>query len=412
MIFSIFIIQKLTKSRYSGIIATVVNSEEKMVKISDTNGLIQKQKSIIKNGISAGNALLFGDKNGITFENYAGEADAEKHTPMAEDTIFHMYSMTKVMTVVCALSLWEKGLLDLEAPVSEYIPEYTKLSVNDNGKIRAARKTMTVRNLFTMTSGLTYLYEYGEKTPDCLLKDLDTVSFAKALATLPLSFEPGQRFNYSLSHDVLGAIIEIITGKTLDKVFKEKIFDPHKMKDSYFYQKIPEDKAGRLAKNTAFDNGKFVNIPLYSRPVPALEFDSDKIFSGGSGLVCTARDYAAFLTEMSDNGGGLLKPETVKMMTAPQLNEEQRKYYNIDIMDPATFGEEHTFALGVKVQDKISKKRGGVIGEWGWSGALGTWFFVTPDGDWFLYLHQNTPALFYKYIIDLRKAYYDRRQVL
>lgn len=381
-----------------------------MIKIRDTKGLIRCQKQIINSGISAGNALLFGDRNGVTFENYAGEADAEKHTPVTGNTIFHMYSMTKVMTVVCALSLWEKGLLDLDAPVSDYIPEYAKLSVSDNGRVRTAEKTMTVRHLFTMTSGLTYLYEYAEKTPDCLLKDLDTVGFAKALAALPLAFEPGQRFNYSLSHDVLGAIIEVITGRTLDKVFKEKIFDPLGMADAYFYQNIPDEKAGRLAKNTARDNGKFVNIPLYSRPVPALDFGSDKIFSGGSGLVCTARDYAAFLTEMSNNGGRLLKPETVKMMTAPQLDAEQRKYYNVDFMDPSTFGEEHTFALGVKVQDKISKKRGGVIGEWGWSGALGTWFFVTPQGDWFLYLHQNTPALFYKYIVDLRKAYYDRRQ--
>ena len=383
-----------------------------MIQIRDAKGLIRRQTQIINNGVAAGNALLFGDKNGTAFENYAGYSDAEKHTPVTADTIFHMYSMTKVVTVVCALMLWENGLFDIDAPVCEYIPEYADLSVVDNGKIRRAEKVMTVRHLFTMTSGLTYLSEYGDKTPRCLINGLDTVGFAKALASLPLAFEPGEQFKYSLSHDVLGAIIEIITGKTLDTVFKEKIFDPLGMTDAYFYQDIPDEKAGRLAKNTAFDGKKFVNIPLYSRPVPTLEtLDGFRIHSGGSGLVCTAADYAAFLTEMSNYGGRLLKPETVKLMTAPQLDTEQRKYYNIDIMDKATFGEEHTFALGVRVQDKISIKRGGVIGEWGWSGALGTWFFVNPGGDWFLYLHQHTPAKHGGYITDLRKAYYDRRRL-
>lgn len=383
-----------------------------MIEIRDTKGLIRQERQIINNGIAAGNALLFGDKNGITFENYAGEADAEKRTPVTADTIFHMYSMTKVMTVVCALSLWENGLLDLDAPVSEYIPEYAELYVNDNGKIRRAEKIMTVRHLLTMTSGLTYLAEYGKETLDGFMKrekNCGTVGFAKALASLPLAFEPGEQFKYSLSHDVLGAIIEIMTGKTLDKVFKEKILDPLGMKDSYFYQSIPADKAKNLAKNTAFDGEKYINIPYLPRPVPAVDINDTSIFSGGSGLVCTARDYAVFLCEMTD-GERLLKPETVKMMTAPQLDAKQRKYFNYKGFDKSTFGREHTFALGVRVQDKISKTRSGKVGEWGWSGALGTWFFVNPGGDWFLYLHQHTPAKHGEYITNLRKAYYDRRK--
>ena len=382
-----------------------------MVKISDTKGLIQKQNSIIKNGIAAGNALLAGDKNGVTFEHYAGEADAEKHTPLTENTIFHMYSMTKVMTVVCALSLWENGLLDLDAPVGEYIPEYAELSVCDNGKIKRADNVMTVLHLFTMTSGLSYLTEYDNNTLNGFtkrLKSCGTVDFAKDLASLPLVFEPGEQFRYGLSHDVLGAVIEIITGKTLDIVFDEKIFKPLNMTDTYFYGKIPEQKAGRLAKNTAFGNGAYINIPLLDRPVPGVNIDDTSIFSGGSGVVCTARDYAAFLSEMTD-GGRLLKPETYKMMTAPALTAKQRKFYNKKEFDKSAFGSEHTFALGVRVQDKISKQRGGAIGEWGWSGALGTWFFVNPDRDWFLYLHQHTPAKHGEYITALRKAYYDRR---
>lgn len=387
--------------------------EENMIVISDTKGLIKKQENIINSGISAGNALLFGDKNGIKFENYAGEADAEKHTQMTADTIFHMYSMTKVMTVVCALSLWENGLLNIDAPVSEYIPEYAELSVYDNKNIRRAEKIMTVRHLFTMTSALTYLAECDPYVMGDFIKrrkPRGTVGFAKDLAMIPLMFEPGEQFKYGLSHDVLGAIIEIITGKTLDLVFDEKIFKPINMTDACFYQKIPDEKVCRLAKNTAFADGKYVDIPLLYRPVPAVDINDPSIYSGGSGLVCTARDYAAFLTEISNNGGRLLKPETYQMMISPALTAKQRKYFNKKEFDKSTFGSEHTFALGVRAQDKISKQRGGVIGEWGWSGALGTWFFVNREGDWFLYLHQHTPAKHGEYITDLRKAYYDRRK--
>ena len=144
--------------------------------------------------------------------------------------------------------------------------------------------------------------------------------------------------------------------------------------------------------------------------MPGVKINGNDIFSGGSGLVCTARGYAAFLTEISNGGGRLLKPETIEMMTSPALTPEQRRFFNKKEFDRSTFGSEHTFALGVRVQDKISIKRGGVIGEWGWSGALGTWFFVNPGGDWFLYLHQHSPAKHGEYITSLRKAYYDRRE--
>lgn len=389
-----------------------------MVKITDTKDLIQEQEKIIRSGVAAGSAFLFGDDKGVTFENYAGEADAEAHTPVSEQTVFHMYSMTKVMTVVTALSLWEDGILDLDAPVGEYIPEYKELSVYDGG-VRKAKNVMRVSDLFTMTSGLTYLNEYDKETTDGFVRSLGngkpvgTVGFAKALAALPLMFEPGEQFRYGLSHDVLGAMIEILTGKTLDAVFKEKIFDPLGMADACFYQNADENTAKRLARNTAYENGKYINIPLVPRPVPSLCGINDRfIFSGGSGVVCTARDYAKFLIDMANGGGRLLKRQTVEMMTSPRLSPKQRSFYNNREFDPSSFGEEHTFALGVRVQDKISAQRSGEVGEWGWSGALGTWFFVNLRGDWFLYLHHHTPPRHGDYIIGLRKAYYDRRVIL
>lgn len=381
----------------------------------DTKPLEILQDGIIKDGIAAGNALLWGDGNGVIFERYAGYADPEKGTPVSPDTVFHMYSMTKALTVTAALKLFERGELDLSAPVYGYIPEYKELTVYDNKEIRRTKNVMRLKDLFTMTSALTYLADYDAETVISLKKKLDkitpltSIAFAKELSSLPLMFEPRTRFQYGLSHDVLGAVMEIITGKTLDLILNEYVFAPLCMRDTYFYQNLPDDYKDRLAKNTAYINGRFKNLPLLPRPVPAVPGINDAVlYSGGSGVVCTARDYAAYLTAMTKKDGGLIKPETYEIMTAPALSEKQRKYYNRPEYDASSFGEEHTFAFGIRVQDKKSKERGGSVGEWGWSGALGTWFFVSPaDKLWFLYLHQHTPANHGQYIIKLRKAFYD-----
>ena len=378
----------------------------------DNSVLLQLQKNVIDDGIAAGSALLYGDKNGVIFNSCMGVSDADKLTPVSGKTYFHHYSMTKIFTVVSAFMLYEKGLLDLDGAVSRYLPEYAGLTVFDNGKIRKAERKMTVRHLFTMTSGLTYLTDgFCGKTAEFERRfkegDWDIVRFARELATVPLAFEPGTQFRYGLSHDVLGAIIEIISGQTLDKFFYENIFKPLGMYDMYFYQKIPADKEKYLAKNTAFDGEKYVNIPLLSRPVPCFEnAGNNKVLSGGSGLVGTALDYAKFLTALLSDGGGLIKPETLEMMTSPALTPEQRVTYNKKEFDSSSFGAEHTFALGVRVQDKEAPS--GSVGEYGWSGALGTWFFIdVRDGMWFLYMHQHTPAHHGEYICRLRDAFYN-----
>ena len=378
------------------------------------NEIIKIQDDIINRGIAAGSALLYGDENGIVFERYAGYADPELSAPVTENTVFHMYSMTKALTVTAAFALVERGLLDLFAPVYDYIPEYKELTVYNNGRVGRARNVMRIKDLYTMTSGLTYLAEYDGADLAELTngEPLTAVDFAKKLSRIPLAFEPWTRFRYGLSHDVLGAVMEIITGKSLDKVLNDYVFSPLQMSDTYFYQNLPKKYIKNLAKNTAYRDGAYKNIPLLPRPVPAVPTINDAVlFSGGSGVVCTARDYAAYLTAMTKNDGVIIKPQTLEMMTMPALSDEQRKYYNRPEYDASSFGNEHTFACGVRVQDKVSAERGGGIGEWGWSGALGTWFFVSPEDKlWFLYLHQHTPANHGEYIIQLRKAFYDGRK--
>ena len=300
----------------------------------------------------------------------------------------------------------------------DYIPEYKELTVYNNGNIERAKNVMRIKDLLTMTSGLTYLSDYDAQTVISFKERLDKISpltavgFARELASVPLMFEPWTRFQYGLSHDVLGAVMEIITGKSLDLILNEYIFAPLNMTDTYFYQNLPKKYEDKLAKNTSYTGGAYKNLPLLPRPVPAVpEINDAVLFSGGSGVVCTARDYAAYLTAMTKNDGEIIKRQTLEIMTMPALSEEQRKYYNRPEYDASSFGYEHTFACGVRVQDRASAERGGSIGEWGWSGALGTWFFVSPkDKLWFLYLHQHTPANHGEYIIDLKKAFYDGRK--
>lgn len=381
--------------------------------------LAEKQKEIIERGFSSGNALICGDRTGIIFENYEGTKSADPGDPVSADTVFHLYSMTKVFTVVSVMQLWEKGLIDIDDLLEKYIPAFSDVTVWENGAARPAKVKITIRMLLSMTSGLSYFLEdqsglagkLAEKWRNGLKngKTLGTREFAEAVARVPLSFEPGTKYMYGLSHDVLGAVIETVSGKTLNRYFEEHIIRPLGMKDTCFYQNVPDEVRPRLASNTAFVDGKYVDIDFPPRPVPIPAFegtDDPKVFSGGSGLVGTARDYGSFLSEMLDPKKGILRPETIAEMIKPQLGPEQRACYNDPKGDPSISGPEHTFALGVRIQDRPAKQ--GSVGEWGWSGALGTWFFVSPaDGIWFVYMHQHSPAMHDAFIAGLRDVFYD-----
>ncbi len=401
--------------------------------------LVENQKKIIESGFSSGNALICGGNDGIFFENYEGfmqgidavtdcsgsgkagntAGNSTDPLPVTRDTIFHLYSMTKVFTVTAALMLAEQGLIDIDAPVSRYIKEYDDVKVRKNGRAEPAVEILTVRSLFTMTSGLSYFLDDpggARKFAERWRKDVaagnswDTVRFARELASVPLEFEPGERYRYGLSHDVLGAIIELVSGKTLDAFFTDSIFRPLGMDNTFFRQDLPSYLEPKLAGNTAFINGRYQNIPLPPKPIPVPLFegiDSSAVFSGGSGLVGTARDYGIFLSEFLRRDNRLLKPETVSFMTSPKLTASQRSFYNAPGSDNSISGPEHTFAFGVRVQDKEAASGSGSVGEWGWSGALGTWFFVSPaDNVWFVYMHQHTPANHGAYIEELRNTFY------
>ena len=313
-----------------------------------------------------------------------GWQDREAKIPMRRDSIFRIYSMTKPIVSVAAMMLVEEGRLGLHEPVSKYIPEFkeTKVGVESTdaaGKpvltlVNAARQ-MTVQDLLRHTSGLTY----GVLGPPNLVKKayLDAgifsqkwvlADFCRALAKLPLQYEPGSTWEYSHSTDVLGRVVEVASGQTLDLFLADRIFRPLNMADTGFH--VPRDKHGRIAQP----------IPdKYTGKTPELLDlrEPATFFAGGHGLVSTAEDYLRF-TRMLLNGGELdgvrlLGPRTVRNMSANHLNER--------ISRGTAFlpGPGHGFGLGFGTRLETGQSEWpGSVGDFYWGGFAGTAFWVDP----------------------------------
>jgi len=273
-----------------------------------------------------------------------GMTDREAGKPMPTDAIFRICSMTKPITTVAAMMLYEEGKFLLEDPVSKYLPEFKDMKVlvkpaKGEPYTIPASKEITIRDLMRHTSGMTYnwnedlgaMYEKANVASGLLQYDGTIADNTKSLAGMPLLFTPGEKWEYSLSVDVLGRLIEVWSGKPLDEFFRTRIFEPLGMKDSYFF--VAENKQGRLATAYTYypDKGlnRFPDTPIregtfvYSADYPTK--GPKKLFSGGAGLVSTAMDYARFCQMMLDEGKvgstRLLSRKTVELMTHDQLGK-------------------------------------------------------------------------------------------
>jgi len=329
-----------------------------------------------------------------------GLQDVETKAPMAVDTIFRICSMTKPITSVGALMLVEQGKLALNDPVAKFIPEFRNAPVvvleppKKEGDPKAYRhmpieRPMTIQHLLTHTSGLTYglmgreyLLDHYRRVgvSDGLIETEGTMADnVKKLASLPLKFQPGSDWEYGLSADVLGRVIEIVSGETLDSFFQKRIFGPLKMTDTHF--RLPPAKRDRLATVYQPKADKAIErLPdgparrgyaSYSATYPYKE--PVRYFSGGAGLISTLRDYARFLRMLAEGGKlegvRLLKEETVALMTRNHC-------------DPArVWIKSHGdgFGLGVGVVTEAAKDQGfGSVGTYSWGGFFHTYFWVDP----------------------------------
>lgn len=342
----------------------------------------------------SGAITLIARRGEIAYFSPLGMMDLEREKPMAEDTIFRIYSMSKPIASVALMMLYEKALLTLHDPVHKFIPEWRNLRVYGSGnhpnfQTLPLQRDMTIQDLFTHTSGLTY--GFMERTNvDAAYRKLGIGGgtlrkMIEDLAGLPLEFSPGTHWNYSVATDVLGYLVEVISGMPFDEYLKTQIFDPLKMVDTGF--SVPPEKVDRFAANYTRRPDK--TLMLMDDPQKSIYTGNVTMFSGGGGLVSTAPDYCRFC-QMLANGGELdgariLGRKTLELMTMNHLPDGK----DMASMTVSTFTQIMNpgvgFGLGFSVALDIPKSQViGSEGEYAWGGAASTAFWIDPVEDLFV----------------------------
>ena len=365
---------------------------------------LERVGDYIRNEIATGKipgAVILIQQHGqpVYFESF-GVRDVESRRPMTADTIFRLYSMSKPVTSVAAMMLVEDGKLALDDPVSKYIPTFAHPNVgvekpDENGKpqlvLEPASRAITIEDLLRHTSGLTYGF-YGDGALRKLYAnsglfegDFDNAEFAERIAKLPLAEQPGALWDYGHSTDVLGRVIEVVSGQTLFQFEKQRLLDPLGMIDTAFYV---ADAAKRPLIAEPMPDDRFIS-PIAGIRDPMLPRRWE---SGGAGMVGTIGDYAGF-AQMLLNGGTLdgrryLKPETIALMTSDHIGPETRIARDYFYFPGATSG----FGLGFAVRTASPPNTSWPLGEYRWDGVGGTFFFIDPRDDMFVIFMVQTPS--------------------
>lgn len=333
----------------------------------------------------------------------AGYRDVAGNKKMTRDTIFRLYSMTKPVTSAAAMILLEEGKIDLLDPVSKFLPGFQDQYVIENGVKIPVTKPATIQNLLNMTSGLVYPGEGNpaeiRNTP--LMEEiiaklstpeaLKTVDIANRIGELPLAFMPGTTWQYGLSADVLGAVIEVVSGMSYGEFLKKRIFEPLGMQDTAFY--VPAARQDRLAKvyretedGLVEEHFSHLGIQNTMEWEPAFE-------SGGAGLTSTIDDYARFtqmlLQKGEYQGRRILSQETVRFMTTAHVSAQQQR--GVETWESLAG---YTYGNLMRIMTSPESAGGlGSLGEYGWDGWLGTYMMNDPAHDLtFLMMYQRTDS--------------------
>ena len=367
---------------------------ERLAKI---DGLVNDY--ISRNWLTGAVSIVIKDNQVVQYKGY-GYADAATKKPMRSDAIFRIMSQTKAITSVGTMILYEQGKLLLDEPVSDFIPEFKNPVVLDKFNDAdttyttvAAKREITFRDLLTHTSGLDYTDIGSSKVQAIYTKnnipsglgyfDASLLESMKALGKLPLSFQPGEKWQYGLNSDLLGCLIEVISGMDLETFFTKNIFEPLGMKDTYF--NVPASKADRLATvYTEDDQNKIIKWSHEFRHIdPDYPTMKKHYFSGGAGLSSTAFDYAVFMQMLLNggiyNGHQILGKRTVEMMTSNQI-------------DAGLFGDDF-FGLGFGItSEKTAAKGPRNAGSFAWGGYYGTTYWADPKAHMVcLFMTQQSP---------------------
>ena len=384
--------------------APVVLADSSIHRIDASNfGIDQSEIEDIKAQMQAavdgdflnGALLLVGNSEGVGLLESVGLLSPENPVPIDQESIFRIYSMTKPIVSVAIMTMVEDGLLALDDPVSKFIPEFADGQVIDRetGELRPVENAMTVENLLTHQSGLIQAFfspnsELGKMYGAELRGDLDNREFAARIGRLPLYFEPGSAWHYGHSTDVLGALLEVVDGKTLDQVLNERIFAPLGMDDTGFV--VPESEAGRVAEA--------IHGAMPDATAPR------RMLSGGGGLKSTTEDYARF-AQMLLNGGEyqgarIIEEATLDAMREPKVGDSVSREFFF-------YGDTGDWGLGFHLQPTTDDPNG--PHNFGWRGIGGTIFIVDAENDFYMiYMEQKRggpPAPFNANIAQL--AVYD-----
>lgn len=305
---------------------------------------------------------------------FCGHRDEEKTKEINGNELYWLYSTSKVITCTAAMRLVERGAISIDDPVSKYIPEYAEMKYIDSDKnIRHCEKTMLVRDLFAMRGGLTYNLASPsiKEALSNLEGDADTLTIIRAIAKEPLLFEPGTDFNYSLCHDVLGAVIEVASGMKFSEFLKKEIFEPLGMKDTGFYPN--EEQKKRFTDQYRWENNSYVKVPATCAYSIRYAYES-----GGAGLFSSVNDYILFADALAChgtayNGYQLLKPETIELMRS-----NQNDYATIQAKTTSNKGYSYAFGVRTLISKTDARTDAPIEWEFGWDGAAGAYVSIDP----------------------------------
>ena len=359
-------------------------------------------------------AVLMIVRNGkVAYFESVGVLDPETKAPMRKDAIFRIYSMSKPITTVAVMMLAEQGKITLDEPIAKYIPSFKDMKVGvetkgEDGKpkleLTAAKKPITIQDLLRHSSGITYGF-FGDMLVKKAYVDahvfdygIDNAEFAERIASLPLAFQPGTTWDYSHSTDILGRLVEVVSGKSLYQFEKENILDPLGMSDTSFYV-AEKAKHARVAE--PFKDDRVIGIEANFNDPRVVE----KWESGGGGMVGTVTDYARFALMLA-NGGTLdgrryLAAKTIAYMTSDHLGS---------VVTPGPYylpGPGYGFGLGFAVRkDAGVALTPGSVGDYNWGGAGGTYFWVDPKEKMFVVYMMQSPSKRAQYRVLLRDMIY------
>ncbi len=331
----------------------------------------------------------------IVYRNGVGYSDVAKTKPVSNRDIYWIFSATKVITCIAAMRLVEEGRLKLDDPVSKYIPEFAQITVRQaDGIVSPARNVMTILHLFTMTGGLSYNLKSPEIREVCT-PTARTLELVRAMARTPLSFEPGTHYQYSLCHDVLAAVVEVVSGMRFSDYLDTLIFHPLGILDMGFRPNT--DQQARFSAMYTYQCGTATAINMELSNTYALSPNYD---SGGAGLFATVDEYIKIITTIAcggttADGYSLLKPKTIAMMQKNYLCDDALN----DFVTSRMFGYGWGLCGRVHMSPDLSLSKS-PVGEFGWDGAAAAFAMIDPQEQVAIYLgtHVRKCALMYHVI--------------